>query len=45
MLAGNGIVYEALGNSKYFPVKSLHQLLDVTPFKLALYAKCTIHDV
>lgn len=33
------------GDSKYEPVKPLQSLLNVTPTKLALSAKCTIHDV
>jgi len=35
----------SFGDSKHEPVKPLHSLLDVTPLKLALSAKCTIHDV
>jgi len=35
----------AFGDSKHEPVKPLQSLLDVTPSKLALSAKCTIHDV
>lgn len=35
----------SFGDSKHKPVKPLHRLLDVTPLKLALSAKCTIHDV
>ena len=35
----------SFGDSKHKPVKPLHRLLDVTPSKLALSAKCTIHDV
>ena len=35
----------SFGDSKNKPVKPLHRLLDVKPLKLALYAKCTIHDV
>lgn len=35
----------SFGDSKHEPVKPLHRLLDVTPLKLALSAKCTIHDV
>ena len=35
----------SFGDSKHKPVKPLHRLLYVTPLKLALSAKCTIHDV
>jgi hypothetical protein len=35
----------SFGDSKHKPVKTPHRLLDVIAFKLALYAKCTIHDV
>jgi hypothetical protein len=35
----------SFGDSKHEPVKPLQNLLDVTPLKLALSAKCTIHDV
>ena len=35
----------SFGDSKHKPVKPLQSLLDVTPLKLALSAKCTIHDV
>src|SRR5690554_2562190 len=35
----------SFGDSKHEPVKPLQSLLNVTPFKLALSAKCTIHDV
>ena len=35
----------SFGDSKHKPVKPLHRLLDVTPLKLTLSAKCTIHDV
>jgi len=35
----------SFGDSKHEPVEPLHSLLDVTPLKLALSAKCTIHDV
>ena len=35
----------SFGDSKHEPVKPLHRLLDVTPLKFALSAKCTIHDV
>lgn len=35
----------SFGDSKHEPVKPLQRLLDVTPLKLALSAKCTIHDV
>jgi hypothetical protein len=35
----------SFGDSKHEPVKPLQSLLDVTPLKLALSAKCTIHDV
>ena len=41
----NGYVYETFGISKHFTVKPLQCLLDVTPLKLALSAKCFIHDV
>jgi len=35
----------SFGDSKHETVKLPHRLLDVTPLKLALSAKCTIHDV
>src|SRR5690554_8069702 len=35
----------SFGDSKHEPVKPLQSLLDVTLLKLALSAKCTIHDV
>ena|SRR5690554_6903707 len=35
----------SFGDSKHEPVKPLHRLFDVTLLILALYAKCTIHDV
>jgi hypothetical protein len=35
----------SFGGSKREPVKLLQCLLNVTPFKLALSAKCTIHDI
>lgn len=41
----NGRVYETFGNSKRFPVKPLRCLLNVTPLKLALSAKCFIYRV
>ena len=41
----NGYVYETFGISKHFPVKPLQSLLNVTPLKLALSAKCFIYDV
>jgi hypothetical protein len=42
---GNGYVYGVVWDSKHETIKPLQCLLDVTPFKLALPAKCTIHDV
>ena len=41
----SGNVYETFGITKHEPIKPLQSLLDVTPLKLALSAKCTIHDV
>ena len=35
----------SFGDSKHEPVKPLQSLLNVTTLKLALSAKCTIHDV
>jgi hypothetical protein len=35
----------SFGDSKHETVKPLQSLLEVTPSKLALSAKCTIHDV
>jgi len=35
----------SFGDLKHEPVEPLQSLLDVTPLKLALSAKCTIHDV
>jgi len=35
----------SFGDSKHKPVKPLQSLFGVTPLKLALSAKCTIHDV
>lgn len=35
----------SFGASKHEPVEPLHRLLNVTTLKLALSAKCTIHDV
>ncbi len=35
----------SFGDSKHEPVEPLQSLLDVTPLKLALSAKCTIRDV
>ena len=35
----------SFGDSKHETIKPLQSLLDVTPLKLALSAKCTIHDV
>lgn len=35
----------SFGDSKHKPVKPIQSLLGVTPSKLALFAKCTIHDV
>jgi hypothetical protein len=35
----------SFGDSKHEPVELLQSLLDVIPSKLALSAKCTIHDV
>jgi len=35
----------SFGDSKHEPIEPLQSLLDVTPLKLALSAKCTIHDV
>ncbi len=35
----------SFGISKHEPVEPLHRLFDITPLKLALYAKCTIQDV
>ena len=35
----------SFGASKHEPVEPLQSLLDVMPLKLALSAKCTIHDV
>jgi hypothetical protein len=42
---GNGCVYGVVGYAKHEPVKSLQNLLDVTPSKLALSAKCFIYRV
>jgi|GEM_PF-1770303 len=44
-LGGNGYVYETFGILKHEPVKPTQSLLDVMSLKLALSAKCTIHDV
>ena len=41
----NGMCMVSFGDSKHEPVKQLQRLLDVKPLKLALSAKCTIHDV
>jgi len=35
----------SFGDSKHKPVEPLQGLLNVAPLKLALSAKCTIHDV
>ncbi len=35
----------SFGDSKNEPIKPLQSLFGVTPLKLALSAKCTIHDV
>ena len=35
----------SFGDSKHKPVEPLQSLLDITPLKLAISAKCTIHDV
>ncbi len=35
----------SFGDSKHETVKPLQRILNLTPSKLALSAKCTIHDV
>ena len=44
-MGGNGWVYETFGISKRFLIKPLRCLLNVTPLKLALSAKCFIYRV
>jgi hypothetical protein len=41
----NGYVYGVVWRFEARTCQTVHGLLDVTPLKLALSAKCTIHDV